>query len=430
LSFNGTTQTTGANLQVAAEVSLPVAPPSPVTVTVTSNGPAIATISTSGTVVGGTTLTFTNVSSGGFLPTFYIQGQTVGTTTLTVSAPGYTSGTTTVNVNPSGFTFANIGGISTTTFSAPTNLNVYPSILNPSSLTFITTATLNPGLAPISVPVTSSNTVVGTITSSPLVFNPDITSQTTTFKPASAGTTSISIGTPAGFSTPSNDAQNTATVTAPALSFNGTTQTTGANLQVANFVNVPVAPPNALTVTVTSNDPTLVTLSKSTTAVGTPSLTFTNVTTSGAQTIYVQGQGVGSTTLTVSAPGYTNGTATITVYPSGFTFASQYSSGLSTTASSSASAITVYPSILNPGILTYYSTAQFNPGLGGTSVSVTSSNTGVGTITTSPLIFNGGEGSLQTTFKPVATGTATLNIVQPSGYSNPSQYITINATVQ
>jgi hypothetical protein len=181
---------------------------------------------------------------------------------------------------------------------------------------------------------------------------------------------------------------------------------------------------------VTSSDPSLVTLSKSTSVLGTASLTFTNVTVSGAQSFYVQGQGVGSTTLTVSAPGYTNATATITVYPSGFTFANQYSSGLSTTASSSPTTLTVYPSILNPGILSFYTFGQLNPALAGTSVQVTSSNTGIGTITTSPLIFNGGESSLTTTFKPVATGTTNLNIVQPSGYSNPSQYVTIPATVQ
>jgi hypothetical protein len=265
-----------------------------------------------------------------------------------------------------------------------------------------------------------------------VVFNTNSTSQTTTFQPSSAGTTNISIGTPSGFSTPSqsNYTQITATVTAPVLSFYIANQTTGANLQMYNYVSLPVAPPNPVTVTVTSNDPALVTLSKSTTAVGTASLTFTNVSSAASLAFYVQGQSVGSTTITVSAPGYTNATATINVYPSGFTFGGQYSNGLSTTATSSPTTLTVYPTILNPGVFTSNTTAQFNPGLGGTSVQVTSSNTGVGTITTSPLVFNGGENYIQTTFKPYATGTTTLNIVQPSGYSTPSQYVSIPATVQ
>ena len=94
--------TTGANLETYTYISLPVAPQVPITVTVTSSGPAIATISKSGTVVGGTTLTFTNVTSSnvGYV---YIEGQSVGTSNLTVSAPGYTTGTGTITVQPSGF---------------------------------------------------------------------------------------------------------------------------------------------------------------------------------------------------------------------------------------------------------------------------------------------------------------------------------------
>ena len=50
--------TTGLNLEGNINVYLPVAPPGPVDVVVTSNGPAIATISSDGKVVGGTVLTF------------------------------------------------------------------------------------------------------------------------------------------------------------------------------------------------------------------------------------------------------------------------------------------------------------------------------------------------------------------------------------
>ena len=68
----------------------------------TSNGPTIATISKSGTVVGGTSLTFTNVTSTN-VGTVYVQGQTVGTTTVTVAAPGYNNGNGNITVMPSGF---------------------------------------------------------------------------------------------------------------------------------------------------------------------------------------------------------------------------------------------------------------------------------------------------------------------------------------
>ncbi len=62
ISVGGTN--TGINLETYTYISLPVSPPAPITVMVTSAGPAIATISQSGTVVGGTTLTSrTNVTS-------------------------------------------------------------------------------------------------------------------------------------------------------------------------------------------------------------------------------------------------------------------------------------------------------------------------------------------------------------------------------
>jgi hypothetical protein len=433
LAFASNIQIGGVNMQVANYVVLPVAPPSPVTVTITSNGPAIAAISSNGTVVGGTTLTFPKVSAAGALPNFYVQGQSAGTTTLTVSAPGYTSGTATINIYPSGFTFAgtNNGGLSTTTFSTPTVLTVYATILNPQTLNYYSFGTLSPGVASINVPVTSSNTVVGTISASPLTFNAGDSSHSTTFQPTSAGSTTVSLGAPGGYSVPSNYVQFTATVSAPQLTFSNPTVVTGANLEITTAPSLPVAPPNPITVTVTSNGPAIATISKSGTVVGGTSLTFTNVTSAGQlPAIYVQGQSIGSTTLTVSAPGYTNGTATVAVNPSGFTFGGSYAGGLSTTTAASPTVLLVYPSILTPGSLTYITSALVNPGIGNISVGVTSSNTGVGTITTSPVIFSGGSSTLQTSFKSVAPGTTGINIVQPGGFNTPSQYAGFTATVQ
>ncbi len=425
---------TGVNLQNIVNVSLPVTPPpGGVTVTVTSNGPAIAMISKSGTVVGGTSLTFTGITSAGYIPNIYVQGQALGSTTLTVSAPGFTSATATVNVYPSGFGFSGSynSGLTTTTFSSATALTVYPTILNPGTLAYYSDNTsVSPGAGAVTVPVTSSNTVVGSISASPLVFNANDNYKQTTFQPASAGTSTIAIGTPVNFSTPSQYTQFTATVTAPVLSVSNVI--TGANLQSSISVTLPVAPPNPVTVTVTSNGPAIATISKSGTVVGGTTLTFTNVTSSGnLPTIYVQGQTTGTTTITASAAGYTNGVGNVTVYPSGFTFAGSYSGGLNTTATATPTTLTIYPTILNPGTLTYYTTnVTVNPGLGGTSVPLTSSNTSVGTITTSPLIFNGNESYMQTTFKPAAAGTSTITIGVPAGFSTPSQYQQINATVQ
>ncbi len=181
----------------------------------TSNGPAIATISNSGTVVGGTTLTFTNVTSTS-VGTIYVQGQSVGSTTITVSAPGYVNGSGVVTVDLGGFAFYYDQDFTTTTASSPTNLTLYPVSLAPGTLTVVQYGfQLNPGLGAISVPVTSSAPGLETITSSPVVFNPGDSGDSTSFQPATVGTSSITVGTPAGFSTPSQYGQATATVQSP-----------------------------------------------------------------------------------------------------------------------------------------------------------------------------------------------------------------------
>jgi hypothetical protein len=426
---------TGVNVQTTTSASLPVAPPTARAVTVTSSDPSIVTISTSPTVAGTASVTFPNVSNAGGLPALYLQGQKVGSTTVTVSANGYTDGTATITVYPSGFTYATnyTSGFTTTSFSSATSIYVYPSLLSPGTLNYYTANNvyLSPGLGTISIPVTSSNTNVGNITLSPVVFNAGDGYKATSFQPSSAGTSTIAIGaTPAGFTTPAQYTQITATVTAPALNIGSVL--TGSGMEVATSASLPVAPPNPVTVTITSNDPTTALISKSATTPGTASLTFTNVTNAGGlPAIYVQGQAVASTTLTVSAPGYTNGTGVVTVNPSGFTFATNYSGGLNTTVSANPTALYVYPSILNTGTLTYYSTnVALNPAGSPVSVMVTSSDTNTGTITTSPVVFNGGDQYQMTNFKPKAAGTSTITIVPPQGYSTPTQYTQINATVQ
>jgi hypothetical protein len=420
---------TGVSLQNTISIYLPVAPPSPVTVTVSVPAGTVvpATISNSATVAGVTTLTFMNVSSSN-VGTIYVQGQSVGSSTLTVAAPGYTSGTSTLTVDPSGF-FIYPSNISTTTFSGTSTVTVYNAILNPGTLTVNNYGYIfNPGVAPVTVPVTDSTPSVGTLSATSLVFAATNYYAQTIFQPVSAGTSTIALGaTPAGFSTPSNDQSITATVTAPAISVGNTV--TGLNLENTLYISLPVAPPNPVTVTVTSNGPAIATISNSGTVVGGTTLTFTNVTGTNLGNIYVQGQSLGSTTLTVSAPGYTNGIGTITVYPSGFVFVNP--PNITTTATSNPSTFYVYTATLNPGTLTIYNYEYgLNPGIGNVSVPVVSSNTAVGTITTSPLVFTPGTAYLNTGFQPVATGTSAISITPPAGFSTPSQNTQGSATVQ
>jgi hypothetical protein len=411
--------TTGVHLQYGIGIYLPVTPPTPVTVTVTVSAPGVATLSNSLTATGVTTLTFTNVSST-YVGTIYVQGQSVGSATITESAPGYTTGTSTATVDPSGFVYYGTPNISTTTFSSASTITVYAAVLNPSSLTVQNfQLPLNPGVGPVTVPVVNSNPTVGTLASSALVFNTGDSYQQTTFTPVSAGTANLTLGVPMGFSTPAQYTQITATVTAPAISVGNTT--TGVNLETTLGIYLPVSPPNAVTVTVTSNGPLISTISNSGTVVGGTTLTFPNITGTYVGTIYVQGASLGSTTITVSAPGYTNGNGTVLVNPSGFTFYGSPSFTIST--AYGPYGVAVYPTVLNPGTLTADIIGQqLSPVAGTVSVPVTSSNTGVGTITNSPLAFMPGASYV--------TGTSTITIQTPTGFSAPSQYTQATGTVQ
>ena len=419
---------TGVNLQNSFGFSLRVAPPTPETVTITSSNPAIFTLSGSETVAGTGTLTFSTSNSG---QTIYVQGQSAGTATFTVSAPGYTSSTSTVTVYPSGFAF---GGYytppySTTTFSGTSSPSVYTVTIGSGGSAQNYGLPLNPGVT-ATVVVTDSAPSVGTISSAALVFNTGDTVHSFNFQPVSAGTTTLGISTPTGFNTPSNSQSGIITVTAPAILVNNIT--TGVNLDGSLGIYLPQTPPsnggNGVTVTVTSSSPALATLSTDPTVVGTSQVVFTNVTTTNVGTIYVQGQGLGTAQLTETAPGYIDGNSTITVLPSGFSFGG--TPNFTTTVANGPYTLTVYPYVLNTGTLTLDSYPMLlNPGLGNITVPVTSSNTSVGTIPTAPS-FAPGSNSATFTFDPIGTGTSTITLGTPTGFSTPSQYQTGTGTVQ
>jgi hypothetical protein len=82
----------GKDLQTALNLSLGIAPPAPVNVTVTISSGSIATVSRDATLEGTQTITFTNVNTT-TVGTIYLQGRNIGTTTITVQAPGYTDAT-------------------------------------------------------------------------------------------------------------------------------------------------------------------------------------------------------------------------------------------------------------------------------------------------------------------------------------------------
>ena len=431
--------TTGAGVYVSANFSLPQTPPNPVTVTVTISNPAVAVLSTNASVLGSSgTLVFNTITSS--VPTFYIQGLTAGSTTVTVSAPGFTSSTSgVITVDPVSLVLYT-GNFSTTTFSSTTSVSVYLVILNPTTLNPLyycglsIGCYLNPG-AGTSIPLTSSTTTVGTVTS-PLTFAAGSYVANSTFTPTGTGTTTLTLGAqPAGFTTPTAGTTNapiTATVSAPQLS--AISGTTGAGVYISSGYSLPQTPPSPVAVTITLSNPAVAVLSTSSTVLGTSgTLVFNNVSSS-IPAFYIQGLTAGSTTVTVSAPGFTSSTTgVITVDPIGLTL---YTGNFSTTTFSATTGISVYLILLNPSTLnaTYYCglsiSCYLNPGTGPFNIALTSSNTTVGTVT-SPITFTAGSYVATSTFTPVGAGTATITLgAQPSGFTAAANSTgTISATV-
>jgi len=286
--------------------------------------------------------------------------------------------------------------------------------------------------------VTSTNTGVGTVTGSPASIGVGAYyTQAISFVPATAGTTNLNLAAPTGYSTPANvSVQIVTTVAAPTISLS--VPIVGNNLIASGSINLAAAPPSNETLTLTSSDPTHFLLTADPTKVGTASITLqltggsTNV-----PTFYIEGQnfsGIGAimATLKASAAGYSDGITTLSLYPTGLTYLGNAT--LNTTTASGPIGVGVYLVLLTPGTLTFY-TYGYNLGPqapGAAPVSVTSTNTSVGTVSGSPASI--GVGAYFTSgisFVPVATGTTNLNLSTPTGYFTPSNVpVQIIATVQ
>ncbi len=420
-TFNVNDVQVGDDLQVARSVILQAAPPAPVTVTLTSSDPATVRLSTSATAAGTGSVSLPNVSST-FAGSVFIQGLSQGTATITYAAPGYTDATQTVTVDPSGFIINSPSVVNTTTFAADTNVQITPARLNPATLNWATNEQVRGGFS-VDVDLTSSDTTVGTILS-PVAMAGGATSAFAPFDPLTAGTTVISVQTPAGFEAPANFNQINANVTAPDILLPATLAV-GLDLQSTVFVRLESAPPSPVDVTLTVASGAVATLSTDPTLAGSTTLTFTGVTGTTVGTVYVQGRSLGGTTLTAQAAGYADQVSAITVDPSGFIINSP--SSITTTVGSTRN-VQVVSARLNPSTLNWAQTQALRGGLSA-AVSLSIGDTGVGTLSPNPLSFSAGDTSMNTIFTPVAPGATTVEVLAPTGFSSPSNFRIINATV-
>jgi hypothetical protein len=144
-----------------------------------------------------------------------VQGRAAtGTTALSAKTAGFADGASTVTAQPSGFIINSPGNFTTTAGAVHSNIQIVSVRLNPTTLNTDVSQVVRGGVT-VNVPVTATTLTgsgVGTITTSPVVFNANTNSVITQFDPAAAGTAAITVGLPTGFDRPSDRQQIMVTV--------------------------------------------------------------------------------------------------------------------------------------------------------------------------------------------------------------------------
>ncbi len=412
----------GSGLEVIQEFELDELV-SPVEVTVTSQDPSVALVAPFSTP--GAASTSITLSGSHRDDDFSVQGVSEGTTTVTLSAPGYESAIVDVTVAPAGLRFQPTSGLGTAGTALALELTTFdpvrllplasytclPDVSLPTGLRCRAGQRLRPGHPALSLEVTSSNTTVAAITNSPVEFAFPAFGVTVGVDPIVAGSTVLEIVPPPGFARPDFDGVDRSridlTVRAPDIGFSAAALDVGLNLQ--HFVDVVLeeAPPEPVSVTLTSTAPSIATLTTDPTAEGGDSVTFTGVTGTSVGRVWIQGRVLGSAEVVAQAAGYDDGALGFEVVPSGF--AHENNGPLTTTAGATtlSARVVTSPLQLVRGGLTI-------------DVVVTSGQPDVAALVDVPLTFSGGEAVATYGIDPIAPGVSVLTVEPPSGFVAPS----------
>ena len=313
----------------------------------------------------------------------------------------------------------------TTSGATDPNITVFAGVLD-GSLNFVTTQQLRGGFS-ASVPVTSANTAIGTITTSPVTINGGSSSGITQFHPVSSGSTLLTAGVPAGFSTPANFRTLTATVSTPGIAITEDLAI-GQNLETAGLLILgQPAPAGGLSVTLTSADASQLLLSSSETAAGSGTVTITVPEGTSSAQYFLQALGnSGTVNYTASAPGFNPRTASVALTPSGLQLNGPFGPSFSTALGAQPTPLIVTTVQLNPATNAISSQQQLRGGFSVT-VNLTNSNPAVGSVQT-PVTITGGSDTVLSSFTPTAVGQATIALQQPANFGL-SNRTTVQATV-
>lgn len=286
---------------------------------------------------------------------------------------------------------------------------------------------LRNGLEPFEARIRTSDPAVGRLFS-PLGFAGGMSENRTEFRAEANGTTDLSIEPPDGFVDGGPLLRRRIEIGATRLSIAGITL--GKDMQVAQSVS---GAWSQAVLTITSSDPSRVLVSASPSTPGQASVIVTaqGIGSSTPQ-FYTQAlESSGDVTLTVTAPGYEPATATVHLEPSYFSFAAV---GSSTGYPENG----IYRGTLNKTIYLTHASAGFGgnkvlrAGAGTVTVPVETSDASVIAART-PIVLREGVGQAYATFAAGVTGSATLRIEAPAGFTlapDQDRILTVNVNLR
>lgn len=414
----------GRDLVKTTGCTLGEMPPLPMDVTIEVGDESVATVSLNASQAGAKSVVFEDPQTYSFQ--FSVQGRNVGTTTLTARADGYESRVATITVDPTGFTISESDIVAST--CGHNHFHVKPARLDPQTMNVAEVGKLRAGVPTILIPAESSNPQVGVVSASPLALISTTSVVEGEFAGVAVGTCTITIGTPEGYTTPSQDQS----IPAEVVTWYDILPSSGDHLVGYELVrgtncSLSCPPPSPVDITIESADPSIATVSLNQGDPGAGVLVIPGVQTKGPQQYCVQGRSVGTTDLTITAPGYTPATRRVIVHPSGFVI---FTSSFTTSAGDyDNTGVQIRPARLDPVTLRVAEWGIIRGGGSDVGVPVLSSDTLVGSIVDSPVMFAGLMQFGYADFDPEYPGVSTISIVTPEGFATPSERQSITATV-
>ena len=442
----------GSSLQTAATFKLTEpAPDGGLEVTLTSEDANRLKLSRRPDTAGNGSIVIT--IQGGFSesPDFWIHGfASNGEVGYTAKGKDYTTSRGVVTLNPSAIVMVGpfkANRFRTTTGASASRIVLYAARLTP-AMEFAEQQAVAGGLN-LQLEVTNSAPEVGSLAPATLSIAGGLPNAVTEFKPSKAGTVNLAVKAPAGFSpAPAAYSGIVGVVTLPGIAITDQVMI-GQNLQIGANVGLgEAAGPNGVQVTLTSDDPTQLLISRSATEVGVKSIVLTIPTNGVGAQFFLQALGkTGTATYTATSKGFASRMAKIGLAPSGVVIApapygppdeaelfrkgQEGSRGFVSHLTKKAKMpMAVWTAQLDP-ITLRSADITVQPLRAGMTlkVDIESSNPGVGSVGSS-VVIKGGSEIGNTDFTPLSKGSTVISAITPAGFTKSANSTSVEAIVK